>query len=427
MKKVPFYCRPDAGAIKALAISFFLLSQTFSPLCAGQEFMENLVPLAGKKPNIVVVLTDDQGYGQLGCQGHPFLKTPSIDSPYNQSIAFSAFHVSPTCSPTRAALMTGNVPFKNGVTHTGGSRARLVLSAVTLPQLLKDAGYTTGIFGKWHLGCEREAYQPGSRGFDEVFIHGYGGIGQAKDVPGNKYMDPIIRHNDKFVQTRGFCTDVFFTQALGWIKQNKNRRFFAYISTNAPHGPFVAPPENQKRFVEMGLGRGQPGFYGMIENIDENVGRLLSCLKRWGLEENTLVVFLSDNGFVHQGTGVGKIGTHNGKPVFAYNAGMKGWKRTVHEGGTRVPALFRWKGVLKEGVECASLTAHIDILPTLVELAGGLRAANWHYMNYGEKGEELYDMSKDPHQYTNVANDPAFAAMLKEARAKFKARIAAAR
>jgi len=143
-------------------------------------------------------------------------------------------------------------------------------------------------------------------------------------------MDPIIRHNDKFVQTRGFCTDVFFTQALGWIKQNKNRRFFAYISTNAPHGPFVAPPENQKRFVEMGLGRGQPGFYGMIENIDENVGRLLSCLKRWGLEENTLVVFLSDNGFVHQGTGVGKIGTHNGKPVFAYNAGMKGWKRTVH-------------------------------------------------------------------------------------------------
>ncbi|MHC4882751.1 MAG: arylsulfatase [Planctomycetota bacterium] len=327
--------------------------------------------LKGSRPNIVLIMTDDQGYGQLGCQGHPWLNTPNIDALCKQSTAFLDFHVSPTCSPTRAALMTGNVPFKNGVTHTGGARARLALSAVTLPQLLKEQGYTTGIFGKWHLGCDREEYLPGSRGFDEVFIHGYGGIGQPEDVPGNKYMDPIIRHNDKFVQTKGFCTDVFFTQSLGWIKRNKDKPFLAYIATNAPHGPFVAPPGNRKRFIEMGMSRGQPGFYGMIENIDENVGRLMAYLKEWDLERDTLVVFISDNGFILAGTGVGKIGNKDGEPIFAYNAGLKGGKKTVHEGGTRVPAFFRWKGVLKEGVECKALAAHIDILPTLIEFAGG--------------------------------------------------------
>ncbi len=317
-------------------------------------------------------MTDDQGYGQLGCQGHPWLETPHLDALHAESLSFTSFYVSPTCSPTRAALMTGNVPFKGGVTHTTGARHRLALSAVTLPQYLKKAGYTSGIFGKWHLGLEEE-YQPGARGFDEVFVHGYGAIGQGLDVPVNKgkYYNPVLRHNGRFVQTKGFCTDIFFSQALAWIKHNRGRPFFAYISTNAPHGPFIPPKDKKAKFFGYGFKPNQQGFYGMIENIDENMGRLISRLKEWELEEKTLVVFMSDNGFVLGGLGEGKLGTRNGKPLSAFTAGLKGGKGTVNEGGTLVPAFFRWKGVLREGVETKALSAHIDVLPTLVELAGG--------------------------------------------------------
>jgi arylsulfatase A-like enzyme len=338
--------------------------------CSALTSAASVGELAGSKPNIILVMTDDQGYGQLGCQGHPWLETPNIDKLCGQSTVFTDFHVSPTCSPTRAALLTGNVPFKNGVTHTVDARHRMALSAVTIPQYLKKAGYTSGIFGKWHLGLE-EQYQPGARGFDEVFVHGYGAIGQGKDVPKNKYYDPVIRHNGSFVKTKGFCTDIFFSQALAWIRQNKNRPFFAYVSTNAPHSPFVAPDHKMDKFSQYGFDEKQQGFYGMIENIDENMGRLMSRLKEWNLEENTLVIFLSDNGFVGSGVGRGELGVRDGEPLSAFRAGLKGEKGTMHEGGTRVPAFFRWKGVLKEAAEVDALSAHIDILPTLVDLAGG--------------------------------------------------------
>ena len=340
----------------------------FVAVCSG--LLMGVAAEAARKPNIILIMTDDQGYGQLGCQGHPWLETPHIDALYKESISFSNFHMSPTCAPSRAALLTGNVPFKNGVTHTGGARARLALSAVTLPQYLKQAGYTSGIFGKWHLGLE-EKYQPGARGFDEVFVHGYGGIGQPKDVPGNKYVDPVIRHNGTFVKTKGFCTDVFFSQALGWIQQNKDKPFFAYISTNAPHGPYIAPAKNRLKFEQLGFDQSGAGFYGMIENIDENVGRLMACLGKWDLDENTLVIFLSDNGFARVASEQETVGARDGEPLFAYQAGLKGYKKSPHEGGTKVPAFFRWKGVLKEGAVCKALSAHIDILPTLVEIAGG--------------------------------------------------------
>ena len=344
--------------------------------------------LAGSKPNIVLVMTDDQGDGQLGCQGHPWLETPNIDKLCKQSTVFIDFHVSPTCSPTRAALLTGNVPFKNGVTHTVKARHRLARSAVTLPQYLKQAGYTSGIFGKWHLGLE-EPYQPGARGFDEVFVHGYGAIGQGLDVPKNNYYDPVIRHNGTFVKTKGFCTDVFFSQALGWIQQNKDKPFFAYIPTNAPHSPFVAPDHKMEKFSQYGFKEGMQGFYGMIENIDENVGRLMARLKEWGLEENTLVIFMSDNGFVLSGVGNGELGVREGKSLSAFTAGLKGAKGTVHEGGTRVPAFFHWKGVLTEGAEVNALSAHIDILPTLVDLAGG-------ELSQSIDGKSLVPLLKDP-------------------------------
>jgi len=333
-------------------------------------------PLAGSRPNIVLVMTDDQGYGQIAAHGHPFLKTPNLDRLYHASTRFTQFQVDPTCAPTRSALMTGRYPFRNGVTHTILERERMTLSATTVAQLLKQAGYSTGIFGKWHLGDEAP-YQPEKRGFDEVFIHGAGGIGQAydcscADAPGNSYFDPVIRHNGRFVKTHGFCTDVFFTQALGWIKQQSGsgQPFFAYITTNAPHGPYHAPEAYTKRFKQMGLTNAGAGFYGMIENIDHNVGRLIDKLDEWKLSENTLLIFLSDNGT----TGLGRpgLGTGpDGKPLVMYNAGMKGMKGSPEEGGTRVPAFFRWPGRLESGRDITTLAAHIDMLPTLVEIAGG--------------------------------------------------------
>ncbi len=183
---------------------------------------------AADKPNIILVMTDDQGYGPVGRHGHPWIKTPNLDKLYDQSTRLTRFLVSPTCSPTRSALMTGRHPLKNGITHTILERERMALDATILPQVLKTAGYTSGIFGKWHLGDE-EAYQPHKRGFDEAFIHGAGGIGQSykcscADVPGNKYFDPTIRHNGSFVRTKGYCTDLFFTAAMGWMKEAQKEK-----------------------------------------------------------------------------------------------------------------------------------------------------------------------------------------------------------
>ncbi len=335
--------------------------------------------LAGTRPNIVLVMTDDQGYAPVGRHGHPWLNTPNMDELYDTSTRFARFLVSPTCAPTRSAIMTGRHPLKNGVTHTILERERLTLDATTLPQVLKQSGYATGIFGKWHLGDE-EDYQPHQRGFDEAFIHGAGGIGQAydcscADAPGNKYFDPVIRHNGSFVKTEGFCTDLFFTAALGWIKQQSEQQepFFAYVATNAPHSPFVAPPKNAQRFTELGFGEDQAGFYGMIENIDENVGRLMTKLEQWQLLDNTLVIFMSDNGMTGGGSGdPGKPLGHlsDGTPLEFYNADMKGLKGSAEEGGVRVPFFVRWDGHIQADQDVDRIASHIDIFPTLAVLAG---------------------------------------------------------
>jgi len=338
---------------------FFLLAACiFEP--SGKNKLE------GMRPNIILVMTDDQGYPNMSCEGHPVLKTPKLDELYNLSTRFTSFHVSPTCAPTRSAIMSGRHEFKNGVTHTILERERMSLETTTFVEVIRDAGYTTGIFGKWHLGDE-DPYQPEHRGFDEVFIHGAGGIGQAynsscADFPTNsgegRYFDPVIKHNGMAVKTKGFCTDVFFKQALGWIKSCKDgdKPFFAYISTNAPHGPMIAPEKYKKRFIEMGYDERLVGFFGMIENIDDNMGVLMDKINEWGLEENTLLIFMSDNG---QSTG-----------TRIYNAGMKGGKGTVYEGGTRVPAFFYWKGKLLEGADIDKIASSIDLFPTFTALAG---------------------------------------------------------
>jgi arylsulfatase len=257
--------------------------------------------------------------------------------------------------------MTGRHEFRSGVTHTIMERERMSLKATTIAQVLKSAGYTTGIFGKWHLGDE-DAYQPNHRGFDEVFIHGAGGIGQSYpgscgDAPGNTYFDPAILHNGTFEKTKGFCTDVFFARALRWVDQKRTgaEPFFVYLTPNAPHAPYNCPEKYAQMYAGKVLNQNAVGYYGMISNIDDNMGTLLAKLKEWGLERNTLVIFMTDNGHPLPNL---------------YNAGMHGAKVTPYQGGTRVPSFWRWPGVLKPGVDIDKLAAAIDLFPTFAELAG---------------------------------------------------------
>jgi len=342
---------------------------------AGQEpFLDHAEAIGsqavGRHPNIIYVMTDDQGYGDIAVHGNPVLETPNLDRLHAQSVRLTEFHVSPTCAPTRAALLTGRHEFRSGVTHTILERERLALSATTLPQLLAGAGYTSGIFGKWHLGDE-DAYQPGRRGFDRTFIHGGGGIGQSfpgscGDVPGNRYIDPVIRSDGRFVKTAGYCTDIFFAEAIDWMAECRQREkpFFCVITPNAPHEPLQCPPGSDQAPLAAlnAAGLSRPGrradlaqFYGMIENIDANMGVLLRTLDEWKIAAETLVVFSTDNG------------TATGAEIA--NDGMRGLKNTVYRGGIRVPSFWRWPGVLPEGVDVAAVTSHIDVLPTLCEFA----------------------------------------------------------
>jgi arylsulfatase A-like enzyme len=316
---------------------------------------------AAEKPNIIFIITDDQGYGDISAHGNPILKTPHLDKLRSESVRFQDFHVSPTCAPTRSALFSGRHEFKNGVTHTILERERLAPGTVTLAEILRDAGYSTGIFGKWHLGDEAE-YLPSARGFTEMFIHGGGGIGQSYpgscgDAPGNKYFNPAILHNGKFVKTEGYCTDVFFQQARGWMRsQNEaGKPFFTYIATNAPHAPYIAKPEDAALYEGKVDNKQLAHFYGMIHNIDDNIGKLLGDLKEWGIERDTIVIFMNDNG------------TAAGASVF--NAGMRGAKGSPWLGGTRSSSFWRWPGTWKPG-ETKALAAHIDVFPTLSEITG---------------------------------------------------------
>lgn len=325
------------------------------------------------RPNIVLVMTDDQGYGDVAAHGNPILRTPALDRLVREGVRFTDYHASPTCSPTRAALLTGRHEFRSGVTHTIHERERLAPSATTLPELLRAAGYRTGIFGKWHLGDEEDR-QPGKRGFERAVIHGAGGIGQSYpgscgDVPGNRYLDPVVRADGTFEQARGYCTDVFFDAALEWIgavrAEERPRPFFCLVTPNAPHEPLDCPPGSDAAprarleaagSLDAARRERVARFYGMIENIDTNVGRLLEALEGMGIAGETLVVFTTDNG------------TGSGAEVF--NAAMRGAKGSVWRGGTRVPCLWRWPGVLPAGVDVPAHVAHVDLLPTLCELAG---------------------------------------------------------
>ena len=387
---------------------------------------------AADMPNVVIVITDDQGYGDLSCHGNPTLKTPNIDKLHSESVRLLDYHVAPTCSPTRAAFLTGHWTNRTGVWHTIMGRSMLRENEVTLGQIFKDAGYSTGMFGKWHLG-DNFPFRPEDRGFDEVMRHGGGGVGQTPDFWDNAYFDGSYFHNSKPEAVKGFCTDVWFDYAKKFIKSQKKagKPFLTYIATNAPHGPMHAPPSFSKPYEKLGVGTAN--FFGMIANIDRNVGLLRSFLDDEGLTDNTIFIFTTDNG------------TSSGANVF--NAGMRGRKGSEYDGGHRVPFFVYWpKGDLSGGRDVKPITAYVDVVPTLIDMCNvaapkgvkfdgtsiksllhgveeetwpdrilvtdsqrvkdpikwrksAVMTSRWRLNN----GKELYDMSSDPGQETNVA------------------------
>jgi len=320
---------------------------------------------AESPPNIILVMPDDVGYGDYSFQGNPVIKTPSIDALVKESVMFSDFHVSPTCAPTRAALLTGRHEFANGVTHTINERERLPLNAITMAQVLQQAGYKTGIFGKWHLGDE-PAYLPSKRGFDEFYIHGAGGIGQSYpgscgDVPGNNNINPTLLHNGTFVKTKGYCTDLFFAESMRWIDEQKktSKPFFAMITPNAAHTPHVLPRSEFQHLIPLTKSYPQAmelaKHYGMIENIDRNVGKLLGYLSEAGLGKNTVVIYIgSDNG--------GTMGTK------VHPMGLRATKGTPWQGGTRTWSAWRWPAGFKATARSDASVAQIDIFPTIAQI-----------------------------------------------------------
>lgn len=307
-----------------------------------------------KKPNVIILLTDDQGYGDMGCTGNSVLKTPEMDRLYSESVRFSNFHVDSYCAPTRSALMTGRYSHRVGVWATIAGRNMLRDEEITMADVFHHNGYRTGMFGKWHLGSN-DPYRPMDRGFEEWLGHGDGGTGCTTDFWNNDRVNDHYIHNGEWEKEarKGYEADVFFDAAMQFIRDHKSEPFFTYIALYNPHSPCSLPDPNwTSPYQEKGL---PSDFYASIARVDFNLGRLRGFLKSEGLAENTLLIFLSDNG------------TAEGDKI--HNAGMRGKKGSPYDGGHRVPCFIHWPaGGLDKPVTVDRLTAHIDILPTLVNI-----------------------------------------------------------
>lgn len=306
---------------------------------------------AETRPNVVLVMTDDQGYGDLGCHGNPDIVTPNLDELFKQSIRLTNYHVDPTCSPTRSALLTGRYSWRTGVWHTIMGRSLLRRDEITLGNAFADASYRTGSFGKWHLG-DNYPFRAQDRGFHDTVMHGGGGVTQTPDYWGNDYFDDTYWRNGVPEKFKGYCTDVFFNEGMKFIERNRDRPFFCYIPTNAPHGPYFVAQKYKKIYEDKGIKGRLAAFWGMITNIDENMGRLMKKLDELKLAENTILIFTTDNG-----TSAGR-----------FNSGMRGRKGSEYDGGHRVPFFIRWPGKLEAGRDINQLTAHVDVLQTLADL-----------------------------------------------------------
>jgi len=391
------------------------------------------------KPNVVFILTDDQGYGDLGCTGNKIIETPNIDKLYDESVRFSNFHVGPTCAPTRAGLMTGHYHNSTGVWHTIGGRSLLRKDEVTLAAVLRNNGYKTGIFGKWHLG-DNYPYRPHDRGFDEAVVHGGGGIGQTPDFWGNDYFNDTYFKNGVSVKYEGYCTDVFFNLGMDFIEKNLENPFFCFISANAPHRPLRVEDKYADKYRKL-VPEQMARFYGMIENIDENLGNLRKRLVELGISDNTIFIFMTDNG-----TADGCKLDQNEYLIEGYNAGMRGKKGSPYEGGHKVPFFLHYPAAaINKGTNIEELTANIDFMPTIIDICDLKNTDNLKfdgvslvpaigakakYLNKRTivtdsqripkpkkwkdscvmngrwrliRGKELYDISIDPEQRTNIA------------------------
>ena len=323
------------------------------------------VPGKATRPNVILILTDDQGYGDLHAHGNPIIRTPEMDRLWAQSVRLTNFHVDPTCSPTRSALMTGRYSTRTGVWHTVMGRSLMDPDELTLAEVFAANGYRTAMFGKWHLG-DNYPLRAEDQGFAHVVRHGGGGVGQTPDAWGNDYFDDRYWKNGRLLPFEGYCTDVWFREAIAFIRRNREEPFFVYLATNAPHSPYRVPERYRRPYRQQGVPEPMDAFYGMITNLDENLGRLRRELKRLGLERNTLLIFMTDNG-----TAAGWRPRAKRPQARGYNAGMRGTKGSNYEGGHRVPCFFYWPGGGLVGPrDVDQLAAHIDILPTLVQLCG---------------------------------------------------------
>jgi arylsulfatase A-like enzyme len=399
-----------------------------------------------RRPNVIVILTDDQGYGDLSLHGNDKLATPHIDSLARDGAQLTRFHCSPVCSPTRSSLLTGRYNYRTGIVDTYLGRSMMRPGETTIAEMLKPAGYRTGIFGKWHLG-DNYPLRPMDQGFDESLVLNGGGLLQPGDPPEEltgvkpSYFNPLLTRNGKWEQSQGYCTDVYFREAMQFIAKPAGRPFFCYVATNAPHTPLQVEEALVKPFLAKGLDETTAKIYAMVENIDQNVGKLLSFLKEKNLEQDTMVVFLTDNGPQQR----------------RYNAGMRALKGSVYEGGTRVPCLVRWPAAVKAGTTVDRVAAHIDWTPTILEATGARTTAQldgrsllpllrdpeasktwsnrtlflqWHRGDAPEKfkqaavltqryklvnGTELYDIEADPAEKTDIAaRDPGVVRQLRD-------------
>ncbi len=315
----------------------------FVILAAGSLALTEWVSPRQTRPNVLLIMTDDQGWGDLGSSGNPMLQTPVLDSLARQSATFNRFYVSPLCAPTRASLLTGRYHLRTGTVSVTKGLETMHADETTLAELFQTNGYRTGIFGKWHNG-EHFPNNPAGQGFDEFlgFCAGHW----------SNYFGTELQTNGQPQKTTGYITDALTDAALSFIDHTRKKPFFCYVPYNAPHSPHQVPDAYFDPHKAAGHDNELASIYGMVANIDHNVGRLLRRLDELELTDNTIVIFLTDNG-------------PNGH---RYNGGMKGIKGSVDEGGMRVPCFVRWPGTIRPGLAIKSIAAHIDILPTLVDL-----------------------------------------------------------
>ncbi|MBI3678934.1 MAG: arylsulfatase [Acidobacteria bacterium] len=305
---------------------------------------------AARRPNVLLIMSDDQGYGDFSCHGNPHLKTPNLDRLAGEGAEFTRFYVSPVCAPTRASLLTGRYHLRSGVHGVTTGRETMRTSEVTLAEAMKPAGYRTALIGKWHLG-EHYPYLPHAQGFDEF-------IG-FRTGHWTEYWDTMLERNGKPYPTRGYIADVFTSEAIRFLEANARRPFFLYLAYNTPHAPYLAPEHHWERYRKMDLPPQVAAVYSMVANLDENIGRLMAALARLNLAEDTIVLFLTDNG-------------PNGQ---RYNAGLRAAKGSVYDGGVRTPLFVRWPKHVEAGRKIPTLAAHIDVLPTVLDLCGVSRTS----------------------------------------------------